>query len=130
MCEIHYKMRMWTMPNGRCIGDGEYSAYSPVNGTKEEKCQYLLKCALSQGEANGCPCDRGSSKCTELLSQNRSLSRIQYPNGSFVVPFLYFYYNTTHLRSDVLPNYVLANGKIKCRHMVIPMNTSITSHRL
>jgi hypothetical protein len=47
MCEIHSTTILWTMPNGRCYGGGQYEAPPVVHGSDEELCEYLLKCALS-----------------------------------------------------------------------------------
>ena len=110
---------MWTMPNGRCTGDTQYSAYLPMNVKEEEKCEYLLKCALSRGAANGCPCERGSVRCMNILNLNCSLSTIPYPKGAIIAPFLFSYFEVTSLYMDVHRSSLLVNGTVKCRHTLV-----------
>ncbi|CAF4029492.1 unnamed protein product [Rotaria sp. Silwood1] len=70
MCETHRTAILWTMPNGRCYGgDNEkYERSAVTNGSAEEQCMYLLKCALSQGREDGCSCYNGA-ECAKVLEQ-------------------------------------------------------------
>ena len=128
MCETHRRTRLWTMPNGRCNGDEGYAADLPINSTMDERCRYLLKCALSRGAAKGCPCQRDTDGCATLLSRHCSLPTIQYPKGAFPAPFLFFYFSTKQLDADRSPNLILFNGTVKCRNSPISMNASKDSY--
>ena len=128
MCENHYTTPMWTMKNGRCTGDEEYSVDLPIDAKEEETCEYLLKCTLSQGAAKGCPCGRGTTECVDILSQNCSLPIIQYPKGAVIAPFLFFYFKTTRRSTSVIPDHILINGTIKCRHKFVYVNIFLHSY--
>ena len=126
MCETHLTSIQWTMPNGRCYlyANRQYQALQVMNRSEEERCEYLLKCALSVGGDEGCPCFR-DDRCTERLEQGCHLSLIQYPRGGLLAPYIFFLFNRTRDGGSFVPDGVLLNGTVRCRDSLI--NVTITT---
>ena len=114
-CETHHTQLMWTMPNGRCFGgEGKFNASTGENGTEEEQCEYLLRCALSEGAESGCACSKEAS-CTKIFEEKCPAASIQYPKGAMSAPYMFFFYNRTRNWTRFLPDVVLLNGTVQCR---------------
>jgi hypothetical protein len=95
LCETHHTQIMWTMNNGRCSDEKEkYNASLGENRTKGEQCDYLLRCALSEGGERGCPCSKEVS-CTTIFEEACPSTSIEYPTGAIGAPYLFFFYNST-----------------------------------
>ena len=128
MCEMSLIPLRWTMPNGRCHGGGRYEAPLMRNYTERERCEYLLRCALSRGGEKSCPRFPGSFS-TEELAQSCSLPLIQYPNGAIMAPFIFFYYDRSENWTGNLLPIVLINGTVKCRGSFTSMTNVIEYNR-
>ena len=92
ICETHTDSIQWTMPNGQCLEVGRYARYEEsfvANRSEGEQCEYLLKCALSQGAEIGCSCHLGYG-CVPKLRDLCRLSVIQYPRRAIIAPYLFF----------------------------------------
>ena len=135
LCETHASSILWTKPSGRCSANRRYEALPMTNRSQEELCEYLLKCALSEGGEKGCPCYR-DGKCAEQLSQVCLLPLIAYPRGSLVAPYVFFLYNRTREWTRFVPDLILINGTIRYRHLLItvkevfPFSTHLTAHQM
>ena len=115
LCETHHTHIMWTMANGRCYGpDRKYNGSLVENRTIEEQCEYLLRCALSEGGERGCSCWNEPS-CAHILEEACPLSSIQYPRGAIAAPYLFFFYNLTRDWTRYFPDFILINGTLQCR---------------
>ena len=121
MCETHLHPLSWTMPNGRCHEGNQYKAPSMLtNVDDEEKCLYLLRCALSRGGEAGCPCFRNST-CTVYLRQECSTQWLEYPKGALIASYMFFVFEiepTAHIESMLEP-WISINGTIRCRDSLI-----------
>ena len=138
ICETRRSGAQWTMPNGRCYDSYESERYNGsvmANSSEEDPCEYLLKCALSQGKHTGCSCDLASG-CIEQFKSSCSLSSIQYPRGAIVAPFIFFLFNRTRNAYLSLPDSVLINATVRCRNSsitetkTIPLETNLNARRL
>jgi hypothetical protein len=110
ICELHYKRRQWTLPNGRCFFSPSYEE-DLVNRSASEECLYLLKCSLSDGVERNCPCESYSSCIHRLMDQCNSTTN-QYPTGAILAPYAFHFYSLE--RGFSRPSIIL-NGTIKCR---------------
>jgi hypothetical protein len=114
VCETHWSDVQWTMPNGRCFRGKGYVVSLVTNLSDDEQCEYLLKCALSQGAEINCPCDR-DSRCAEKFNEVCTLPLISYPLGAIFAPFLFFFYNRTLHWKKREPALILMNGTVRCQ---------------
>ena len=133
ICETHTDKIQWTMPNGRCYA--RYTESPVVNRSEEQQCEYLLKCATSQGGETGCSCHTGPG-CAEKLDKLCRLPVIQYPREAIVAPHLFFLFNRTRDWSETLPNSILLNGTMRCGDRlitvtkIIPFEINLDGRRL
>ena len=118
VCETHWSDIQWTMPNGRCFRGRGYVASLVTNRSDYEQCEYLLKCALSQGAEMNCPCEL-DSRCAEKLNEVCTLPLISYPRGAIFAPFLFFFYNRTLHWKKREATWVLLNGTVRCQDSYI-----------
>ena len=116
MCELSGRYKLWTSVNGTCeqstYFDEINEKWNKKNQTTDEYCQYLIKCALSDGLKQGCPC--GRLNCTQLLTQ-KCPSSIAYPSEGLLTPYLIAYYN--HTRKSFwggYPDFYMMSGSIRC----------------
>ena len=114
----------WTMPNGRCLGANRYPGLPMTNRSDTEQCEYLLKCTLSRGGEEKCPC-HGGPGCEGELARLCPLSLIQYPRRSVVAPSTFFLFNRTRDWLNCESDFVLLNGTIRCRSSLIPVRKKI-----
>ncbi|CAF1561449.1 unnamed protein product [Adineta ricciae] len=136
MCETHKTVQLWTMSNGRCSTGGHesYEGLLTMNASIEKQCEFLLKCALSQGKDNSCVCFK-STECEKNIEQICS-PIIPYPNKSIIAPFLFFFYNRTRNWQSKLPDFILINGTIRCHDTfvtvikTIPFATDFNSRQI
>ena len=118
ICETTLHYRQWTMPNGRCFQGGRYESLSVTNRNDEEQCEYLLKCALSQGAEKNCPCYR-DSRCVDELSRKCCLPLIRYPRRAVVTRFTFFLFNPIRNLRNKQPNFIEINGTVRCRDALV-----------
>jgi hypothetical protein len=61
ICELSMKHRLWTLPNGMCsiYAGSDDSSLDMVNPklSDDDRCEYLIRCALSAGFERDCPCN-------------------------------------------------------------------------
>ena len=106
------------MPNGRCFQGGRYESLSVTNRNDEEQCEYLLKCALSQGVEKNCPCYR-DSRCVDELSRKCRLPIIRYPRRAVVTRFTFFLFNPIRNLRNKQPDFIEINGTVRCRDALV-----------
>ncbi|CAF4500811.1 unnamed protein product, partial [Rotaria sp. Silwood2] len=128
LCETHGDTQMWTLPNGRCYGAPQYKQFTIENQTIDERCEYLLKCFLTQGYEKQCPCKMKSS-CKDHLQDLCFYERIQYPKGAIITPYTFYYYDIQYLSHRAQSPVLYLNGTIKCRGFSIKMNSRYVYHR-
>ncbi|CAF2101477.1 unnamed protein product [Rotaria magnacalcarata] len=135
MCEMNAKMIQWTMPNGLCDLSEEYTEPPTINRNESEQCEYLLKCALSQGVDKGCPCLE-SVDCVNYFQKNCTLEYIRYPAGGILGAYGSLLFIRDQLLNYAQPHLISINGTIRCRDALVTIrqdisfNTSWSAHRL
>jgi hypothetical protein len=118
MCELHLSGRGWTLPNGLCSFfedhfDDLQLSLNDVTLSKDEKCVYLIRCALSDGYELDCPCNR--LNCSNIMSSVcEKNDSYRYPPGPLIRPHVFTYYNWTHGFKNKIPQFFLIGG-IRCR---------------
>ena len=119
MCELSVRYRLWTSINGTCYDSTNVIYYTfsdqkwnESNQTKNEYCTYLIKCALSGGLEQHCPC--GTQSCNRLIEQHCP-QVIQYPSKGLLAPYLIANYNNKQNWSQgIQPNFYTMSGGIRC----------------
>ena len=130
MCELSPWERAWTMPNGSCWlfeNDFDDPRLSMSNAllSDDEKCLYLIRCALSDGFERDCQCDR--LNCSTLMASvcQRGIVYL-YPQGRLIRPYIYTYYVATSDYQDKIPQLMDVSGHIRCRgyHGYVPSSAN------
>ncbi|CAF1414436.1 unnamed protein product [Adineta steineri] len=117
MCEIHPEERLWTRPNGLCwdlVGFDDSRDMNNKNLTNASKCIYLIRCALSVGFEQDCPCN-GQNCSSVMANVCETGSEYIYPDGSLLRPYIKRYYQWDQSWSDKQPPVTYLEGSIKCR---------------
>ena len=119
-CETDRTHFQWTMPNGRCymLNNDKFLSSPVLNRTDQDRCEYLLKCALSGGGERDCRCN-GSLACQDRFKRLCPLSLVQYPRGAVMSPFTFFYYNRTRDWQYKWPDLFRINGTVRCRGSLV-----------
>jgi hypothetical protein len=135
MCEVSPHRRSWTLESGLCSPDEDYDdpQYLPWNMinasnlTNDEKCQYLLRCILSDGFEHDCPCNR--LNCTQLMIDICSGNYMyQYPPQGLINPNVFFFYSALTSIENPSINVALLGGNLKCRGYHFTATTTIGLH--
>ena len=123
LCETHFLIFMWTLPNGRCYESGVYNDSNENNYTRDERCNYLLKCALAGRSEAHCPCQYNS--CWKFLNETCSSDSIPFSKVGIMAPYIFFFYNQTRDFFKFAPDFFRLNGTIKCHGILynIPPDT-------
>ncbi|CAF1128040.1 unnamed protein product [Adineta ricciae] len=122
MCELIYPQPTWTLVDGLCwpdIGydDPRYPPWNMMNTsnlTNDEICQYLFRCALSDGFEYDCPCNK--QNCTEMMINTCKYSEhlISYPPKGLINSNIIILYKYDHSLDN--PSFrSFLTGNIKCR---------------
>ena len=114
MCERNVFIRQWTLPNGRCFKPSTLHSVTIHEQGTIDTCEYFVKCALSQGLDENCPCGQDMACVNELENPCDSLT-VQYPKGAVLAPYIFHLYNTDRDWSENRPDWLVINGTIKCR---------------
>ena len=117
ICELSDRYELWTSIDGTCYNsslmhliDEKWNEY---NQSSNDYCLYLVKCALSDGVEQNCPCRRFN--CDWHISQNCS-SFIPYPSKGLLTPYLIAHYNSMRKWSrKKQPDFYIISGSIRCR---------------
>ena len=128
ICEAHGSAYAWTMANGRCFENEKYHESRVVHDNKEQLCEYLLKCVLSLGHEEHCPCDK-NFECVDDLKRECPLSFLQYPRGALLSPSMFLIYDLTGDVVTYYPNFVLINGTVRCRGFLLNVTRTISFER-
>jgi hypothetical protein len=128
MCELSDQYKLWTSSNGTCYDTNTLRLFdekwNKLNETSHEYCLYLVKCALSGGIEQNCPC--GGLKCSNYITQHCS-STIQYPPKGLLTPYLIAHYiNNRQWSGRKQPDFYIMSGSIKCRGY--HLQTSVDIH--
>ena len=122
MCESNSNpsFKLWTKSNGLCWFslDGKYKDplvnTENVNLSANDKCIFLIRCALSGGLHSGCPCN--GTNCTEVMRYVCEKDIVyRYPSAGMTRPWLLHYYNWNRTWTDSMPDIFRVFGGIKCR---------------
>lgn len=108
-CETVRGESLWTLDNGRCT-EKKIVDENNIN----DYCHYLRICQFSDNTRHNCTC-RQNRSCSALFTKSCSSWNItHYPNGGFLAPYIFGYYNET-FRSTSSATKWTVNGFIKCR---------------
>ena len=118
MCENEWSNSKFTMRDGRCALYGHHQIPLVKNGTEEDRCEYSLRCALAKGKERRCSCEQNTTG-TDGLDGNCSLPSIQYPKGAILAPFSFLYRNHSQNWNVFAPDFVLINGTVRCRNLLV-----------
>ena len=133
MCELNLVQRAWTLPNGLCwwwkfdslYDDPRLSMNNPAL-SNEEKCIYLIRCALSDGFEVDCPCNH--LNCSYIMPDVCEEGRTYpYPPGPLVRPYIRTHYDWTSDFENKLPLLFLS-GNVRCRGFHGYFNSSLGIH--
>ena len=127
MCEADTIDRMWTLPKGTCYRPVNYRQLDTEENlpiTKEELCQFYLRCSLADNIRNGCPCQIGDY-CFPTLPNPCEKEFIPYPTRPIITSYIQFLYNTRFEKFQTEPDLIQINGSIKCRGYSVEYQTII-----
>jgi hypothetical protein len=129
MCELSDQYKLWTSSNGICYDSSTVHLFdkksNKLNETTHEYCLYLVKCALSGGMEQNCPC--GRLNCDRYIIQNCS-STIQYPPKGLLTPYLIAHYlNDRKWSGRKQPDFYLTSGSIRCRGYQVKTQVNISA---
>ena len=128
ICETELNADVWTMPNGRCFVNEEYEESRVVHENDEQLCEYLLRCALSQGVAEHCACD-ARLECVDAFRRRCPLALIRYPRGALLAPFAFLIFEVQGDFIPFRPSFVLINGTVRCRGLLFNVSRTISFPR-
>jgi hypothetical protein len=118
-CELHSSLPLLTSKSGRCIPFTQYNvALNEMvdfdSWSNEDKCRWLVKCALLRVRAPGCPC-WGNDCATNIINICHQ-SFIIYPGGRLFNTLTYVAYarNRTNWLNTI-PEVFFVSGSLKCR---------------
>jgi hypothetical protein len=118
-CELHKSESLWTSKSGRCLVYSRYNVpLTEINDyenlSNEEKCSWLVRCALVKQKAPWCPCF--GNDCAANITRICQQSLIFYPSGRLFNTLINVAYarNRTDWR-DTMPDVFFIFGSLKCR---------------
>jgi hypothetical protein len=117
ICESSADWQLWTQSNGLCWNEPGYDDPEDMNDNSlfnSEKCQYLIRCALSRGFERDCPCN-GTNCFQVMTSVCEKDVMYQYPNGRLLTPYILNLYNWNRSWDNSAPDKFKLSGSIKCR---------------
>ena len=128
MCETSTRWHLWTKTNGLCTDLVDYDdPLLNMNNDRlsdDDKCVYLIRCALSRGLERDCPCDHNN--CSKVMEHVcKSAKSYAYPVSGVIRPFIKTYYDWN--RDEWLsktPDHFIAEGSLKCRGFHATINGS------
>ena len=133
MYEVSPHQSAWTLESGFCwldkgFDDPRYSPQNLINAsnlTDDEKCQYLLRCALSRGFEHDCPCKHRN--CTQMMisSCSHPNRRVIYPPEGLINLNVFIIYNYSHSMENPTFQFFLLSGGLKCRGYFFQTNKTI-----
>ncbi|UJR34620.1 hypothetical protein I4U23_027397 [Adineta vaga] len=136
MCEVSLRQPAWTLQNGLCWPDPSHNdlRYPPWNQmnftrlTSNEKCEYLLRCFLSNGFERDCSCN--NQNCSLMMRNEcpRSDRLVLYPPIGLIDANMAFFYSFTRSITDLTVELVALGGNLKCRgcHLITENYFSIS----
>ncbi len=119
MCELNSFKRAWTLPNGLCcFSDDRYDdrrlSMNSVTLLDDQKCIYLIRCALSDGFELDYLCN--CLNCSYIMPNVCEIDKYYpYPNGRLIRPYLHTFYDWTSDLKDKMPRLIMASGNGRCR---------------
>ena len=124
MCEISQHEYAWTLENGLCCvdrgyDDPRYPPWNMIHASKlsdDEICEYLFRCALSDGFEHDCPCN--DRNCTQMMMSVCSSfddHLIVYPPEGLINANIFITYNYTHSMENPIFQEFLLFGGYKCQ---------------
>ncbi len=119
MCELWYEFPMWTLPDGSCWAFPKPYKEEVNKQNVEEYCIYIVRCALSNGHEEQCPCGRvnHTDTCAKRIQDSCPSPEIVYPRRSVIRPYIHSIYfrNRTDWRLDKTPDIFIIAGSVRCR---------------
>lgn len=126
MCETNGFVPMWTeypikstdplILFGSCWRESFYPEKNYNYLKRNEKCIYLIRCALTNGFGKSCPCGgNGQITCTELMTNLCGNSLYPYPPPKSIDVHIQTYYNGSRKWHERIPDIIVFSGSVKCR---------------
>ncbi|CAF0897048.1 unnamed protein product [Adineta steineri] len=138
MCEVSPHRRSWTLESGLCSADESFDDYryprwSNTQSSKLSKnqiCDYLFRCILSNNFEHDCPCNR--TNCITQMRKVCPMNRfILYPPKDLINSNIFVYYEYTKSRDNSHSYDIMLGGSLRCRGYYFtdknPFNNIITS---
>ncbi|CAF1136975.1 unnamed protein product [Adineta steineri] len=119
MCEANWRWPLWTLSQtGLCTNQFGYDdpelSMSQTSSSSDERCTYLIRCALSQGFERDCVCNH--LNCSQLIIDQCGPGPLYaYPNQALVRPYMFSLYEIDRSWLDRTPDQYLFDGEILCR---------------
>ena len=118
MCETNHFVGLWTLSNGKCYAANDHGEMMAENPTSLDECIHFIRCALSQGVDESCPCHLDLTCLNEKVNPCPSSPPVAYPRRPVLAPYIVQYYNATHKWTQKMPDFIEINGIIRCqRHL-------------
>lgn len=128
MCEVSLTYRLWTLSTGKCTNaiayDDPFQNWSKSNLSDDDKCIYLIRCALSKGLERDCPCNHNN--CSRVMEDVCKNDKNQFPRGNLIRPYISTHYQWMRKWDDKTPDKFYMNGSIKCSEYQVSTRSPIT----
>lgn len=123
MCEANAHEPSWTLDDGLCwtgetYDDPRYSPWNSIdsaNMTEERKCEYLVRCLLSNGLEFDCPCNRENCSLVVKDECKKKGGFVQYPPEGLISGNMRFFYDPTDSSNSNAINRLELGGRVRCR---------------
>ncbi|CAF1530044.1 unnamed protein product [Adineta ricciae] len=112
ICETAIDRSLWTRSDGHCMDKG-FLDRSLVLSSSEQKCLYLIRCALSKGAEAQCPCN--GPNCAGLMEDVCDRRIYHYPERGIIRPWLVHLYDWERSLDSSEPTLVVVSGGLRCR---------------
>jgi hypothetical protein len=120
VCELSAEHSLWTKANGMCTSvhydDPIYDwDRNEANMSAYAKCIYLIRCALSNGAEQDCPCTQ--TYCNYMMSSIPCNDNYVYPSSPIFRPYIWTLYRHPYRYdwSTSTPVELFLYGAVKCR---------------
>ena len=114
ICETAVDSTYWTKQDGLCARYGHQDNISLALSTKDDKCIYLIRCALSKGAEADCPCN-GVDCGTRMQDICQHDKMYPYPQRGIIRPWILHSYDWNQNWDNPTPNHNQVLGGIRCR---------------
>ena len=113
MCELSVTYSLWTKSDGLCVQSG-YEDTSLRISSDDDRCLYLIRCALSKGAEINCLCNE--INCTVLMQHVCDTnSWYPYPSRKIIRPWLRQLFSWNRTWINKMPTVIYFDGTFRCR---------------